>query len=134
MYKTTLTVCASKIIQDVTSNAVSIIDVFEEFNAPGLPFVIPGLSLLWTLEREATDPPKLVGHIRILQEQELGIYPVNLDFKGSLRTRSILVIRGLVIGHSSDLKIEFELNEALITTLSLPIKTTPHLALGHGGH
>lgn len=46
----TLTVCASKIIQDVTSNALSIIDVFEEFNTPGLPFVIHGLSYILSLD------------------------------------------------------------------------------------
>lgn len=131
MYKTTLTVCASRIIHDATSNAVSIIDVFEEFNAPAFPFVIPVLSLLWILEREESDSSTPVGHFRLLQDQELGLYSSNLDFKGSLRTRSILVIRGFVIGHLSDLKIEFKLNDELITTLSLPIKTTQPLAINN---
>jgi len=123
MYKTTLGLCANKILQDVTTNMMSAVDIIEEFNAPGLPFVIPNLNVLWTLERAEEDSPTPSGRIKIAQNgQPIGDFPLDINFQGQLRNRSILLIGGIVIGQLSNLEVEFWLNEELDTSLSFPVK------------
>ncbi|MES2182650.1 MAG: hypothetical protein V4493_11190 [Pseudomonadota bacterium] len=126
MYNTTVTLCASKIIQDVNSSQLSAIDIYEEFNSPGLPFLVQNFSVLWTMERDGEDSPTPEARIRISQDsQELGNFPLSVDFQDLKRTRSILMLGSLVIVLPTPLNVEFILDNNVDKTLRFPVSVTP---------
>lgn len=89
-------VAANRVIVDSITNQVSIIDLFEQLQAPSFPVFVPRITLLYYLSREKEDPftkdLKVVGK---LSDVEIFKVDVKVDFKGEDSTRIVLGVDGV---------------------------------------
>ncbi|WP_420839513.1 DUF6941 family protein [Dechloromonas hankyongensis] len=129
MHRTTLVLCCNRILHDAPTNSVSAIEIYEEFSAPGLPFVIPSFSILWVVERDAADTPTVDGRVRILQGEGniLGDFPADIDFQGALRTRNMVQIGGLMISLPAPLTVQLLMGGNVVSTMTFPVTVKANL-------
>ncbi len=122
MLRTQIAICTKRAIQDSQENMLSLVDVIEEINSPAFPFIIPRLSVVWVLEREANDPPTAAGSIVFFNgTQQLNEFPLEIDFQQSNRTRAIFVIAGVAIQQPGTLRISFRLNGTEQSSYAFPV-------------
>lgn len=108
MIKTKLALCAEKVIREVGSNKISLINILETINSPGFPLFIPELACLFITERSQEDPNILSCTIRIsLDGKELNRMPGKISYEDKLLNRFILRMNGLVIPKPGTLRISF---------------------------
>lgn len=108
MIKTKLALCAEKVIREIGSNKISVINIIEAIGAPGFPLFIPELACLFITERSQEDPNVLNCTIRIsLDGEELNRKPGKISYEDKLLNRFILKINGLVIPKPGTLRISF---------------------------
>ncbi len=119
-----LTVCETYLV-DSSSNNVSLINLIEEFNLPGLPTVIPKLTVVAQLERESMDENEAVS-LKIkanMNDIEIFEQPIMADFKGKSKTRVFLEINGLPLNDCGVLKFLLVENGTEALEYSIEIKT-----------
>ena len=98
--------CVRSIID--ASNNISCIEILEELNVASFPNVFPEIAIIWCIAREADEPAGLPTTFHIfLNDTKLYEAPVEVAFKGSLRTRAIVKLAGLMIAHAGRLRFEF---------------------------
>jgi hypothetical protein len=102
-----LVVCAQSAIIDQQSNALSIINIFQEISSPSFPFAIGGFaiaSLITREEDEAENPTDLTLRMHLGNDQ---IMKANLDvnFQGRLALRHIGNIQGMLITEPGELVV-----------------------------
>lgn len=108
MIKTKLALCAEKVIREVGSNKISLINILETINSPGFPLFIPELACLFITKRSQKDPNILSCTIRIsLDGKELNRMPGKISYEDKLLNRFILRMNGLVIPKPGTLRISF---------------------------
>jgi hypothetical protein len=105
---TLYTIACVRSLIDASSNNISCIDILEEANLASLPNVFPEVAIIWCIARDADEPQALPCTFQIfLNEAKLYEAPVEVAFKGSLRTRAMMKLAGLVIPHAGRLRFEF---------------------------
>jgi len=108
MIKTKLAACAEKVIREVGSNKISLINILETINSPGFPLFIPKLTCLFITKRSQKDPKILSGTIRFsLDGKELNRVPAKISYEDKFLNRFILAMNGLVIPKPGTLRISF---------------------------
>jgi hypothetical protein len=110
---TLYTIACVRAIIDSTSNNLSCIEILEELSVASFPNVFPEVAVIWCIARAANEPEQLssVFHI-LLNDAQLYEAPVEVAFKGSLRTRAIVRLAGLVITNPGRLRFEFRSAQA----------------------
>ena len=90
-------VCES-LIQDVSTNRVSAININEDLATDRFPRAYPRLVCLFMLKRDTSDPAQVEVRVEFLHEDvELQGVPIRVDFGDKLRNRTIVKVDGLVI-------------------------------------
>jgi hypothetical protein len=89
-------VAANRVIVDSVTNQVSIIDLYEQLRATTFPVLVPRMTLLFYVYRQANDPEKQnLKLVCELADKVIFEVQVHLDFKGEDSTRIVLGIDGL---------------------------------------
>ncbi len=105
---TLYTIACVRSLIDASSNNISCIEILEEASVPAFPNVLPEVSIIWCIAREAEEPQALPCTFTIfLNDTKLYEAPVEVAFKGSLRTRAMMKLAGLVIPHPGLLRFDF---------------------------
>lgn len=101
--------CSEAAIVDRRSNCLSIINLFENFNSPSFPLVLPMLTLVTWAERESGDPElhELKASFS-LDSKKIGDVPIVLDYQHGPKVRAIVEIGGIVIEKPGALKIQLQ--------------------------
>jgi hypothetical protein len=103
------------IVMDRFSEQVSIISVIERIVAESFPIVVPRLWCLYELTRENADPSRRDGTVILkLGDAEILRGPVDINFVGTLRTRALLAVHGLVIPGPGTLRASLELDGEMV--------------------
>ena len=91
-------IAANRVLVDSITNQVSIIDLFEQLKAPSFPVLVPRLTLLYYISREAGDPATQdLTVVCKLADSEVFKVDVKVDFKDEDSTRIVLGIDGLTL-------------------------------------
>ncbi len=119
--------CAEGIIKDWKSNNISVFNIFEEFNMPGFPFVIPRIFFFSLLEKKEGEiiPEELD---LIVKNNDLIVLneKVPVHFRDSLRNREILEIGGLTVPGPGSLVFSLLNGKTKICSYSINVKkSTP---------
>lgn len=95
---TLYTIACVRIIIDANSDNLSCIEILEELSVASFPNVFPKVAIIWCIARDASEPEGLPSTFHIsLNDVQLYEAPVDVAFKGALRTRAIVKLAGLVI-------------------------------------
>ena len=98
MISSVITVCADTVVVDKLSNAISIINIFEQIRLERFPVVIPRMWLFFELARDSGDPEQVLTTVTLtIGQTELVHADNNFDFQGALRSRSVLQLQNLII-------------------------------------
>lgn len=115
--------CAEAVVRDAASNSLSVFNILEEVNAIGFPVVVPRLTIVAAVQREAADAPDQPASLRLtLGDLELFSHDFTLNFRDRLLNRAILALQGVVIPAPGTLRIQFKTTDVL-HMLDLPIAT-----------
>lgn len=132
MIRSRLAVCAESVIIDRFTNGVSLINVIEDMSAVGFPIAIDRMAVLFVLERDESDEESLSASMHVdFRPTDPGgedasvVIPVELDFQGKLRVRSVQQIEGLPLPGPGvlGLKLTGSSNE-LLGSWSIPVSRT----------
>jgi len=105
---TLYTIACVRMIVDASSNNISCIEVLEQLSVASFPNVFPEVAIVWCISREANEPEAVPARFHIhLNEAQLYEAPVEVAFQGTLRTRAIVRLTGLVITNPGQLRFEF---------------------------
>lgn len=105
---TVYTIACVRLIIDAASNNISCIEVLEQLSVASFPNVFPEVAIVWCIAREANEPEAVPARFHILlNETQLYEAPVDVAFQGTLRTRAIVRLAGLVITGPGRLRFEF---------------------------
>lgn len=114
---------ADRVVIDAQSNQVFILGVLEEAQSASFPLLIPRISAVWALDRDANDPETPAGQMTIsLGGVVLHTIDVNIDFQGKLRQRSLVTIGGLVLPNPGELEFVFSLAGQALARYSMPLQ------------
>lgn len=107
--RTKLAVCSSRMITDTQDNRISLIDVFEEIASPSFPVIVPRMTFLWMLEKDAADVNnQFLGHISLeIGGQVITSFDVDVNFQNVNRTRAVAVLGGLPIAATGIMRVRF---------------------------
>jgi len=105
---TLYTIACVRMIVDASSNNISCIEVLEQLSVASFPNVFPEVAIVWCIAREANEPEAVPARFHIyLNETQLYEAAVEVAFQGTLRTRAIVRLAGLVITNPGQLRFEF---------------------------
>ena len=105
---TLYTLACVRTILDANSNNISCIEVLEQLSVASFPNVFPEVAIVWCVARGAHEPESLPTRFHIfLNEVQLYEAPVDVAFQGTLRTRAIVRLAGLVVTNPGRLRFEF---------------------------
>jgi hypothetical protein len=120
-----LMACAQSAVIDQGTNAMSIFNIFQEFNAPGFPFAIAGMvvATLFSLdEGEPADDPADVRMQMTLGGRQLADVPMPLQFQGRRNLRHISNIQGVLITTPDDLVVSIYRGDNVLATWPIEIR------------
>jgi hypothetical protein len=114
--------CCETCVQDVRSNAISLINVIDEITAFAFPFVIAKLAMVAFLERSPDDAENHQVTIRAeLNDQRVLEHQFTLQFQGKPRTRAIADMNGFLVASAGTLRIELNLGEDRLAVWDITI-------------
>jgi len=117
------------VIRDFDENRISVIDLLEDITVPALPVVIPRLSLIWAISRDAGDPEDYTGRIVLkMNDQVLMETPVQVNFQGATVTRATAVIGGLALQLPGQFEVVWSIPDELEARYCAVISSQPHVA------
>src|SRR5262245_28088704 len=125
MIQPILVLVAETILLDQQTNAVSAINLIEEFSSPGYPLLVPRLSILSTLERDSLEDQGAVAQVDVLLG-DTSIFHQEADIsfnEGSLVSRLIFRFEGFVIQQAGTLRVRVAVGETSAESVS--IRVTP---------
>lgn len=126
MISCALAVCAETVVIDRLSNSISVINILEAISVESFPIVLPRVFCLFELTRDNEDPLQLPGLVTFrLGETELVRAPYEVDFQGTLRTRSVMNIQGLVISGPGLLRASVDVNGSVLGHWDMPCESRP---------
>lgn len=129
MIRTLYALVAHRVIRDAEENRLSVVDLFEDMAAPGYPFVIPRISLVWTLARDITDPNESQATVTInLNENILMETNIAVNFQGGITTRAILVIGGIAITTPGIFTVRWNIPDQASTEYKIVFSSQPQVA------
>jgi hypothetical protein len=108
-----LIVCAQSVVIDQRSNAISLLNVFEELNVPAFPFAIAYMAVGMLLSREANEPsnPANITLRFYLGDEQIFRTIINPVFQQHLRMRHVVDIQAFVIRRPGVLRITVNQDE-----------------------
>lgn len=105
---TLYTIACVRSIVDANSNNLSCIEILEEVRVASFPSVFPEVTVVWCVARDTSESEGLASTFHVLlNDAQLYEAPVEVAFRGSLRTRAIVRLAGLVITNPGRLRLEF---------------------------
>jgi hypothetical protein len=135
MYNVEWGVLADNVIRDADRNTVSIIDLIEAVIATNFPVLIPRVTTLWLITREAADPNEEMFEMALrLNGQDLNRFPIAVTFDGKLRARCIVGVNNIVLQAAGNLEATLFLGgQALATRRVVVLLNTAAPALSVAG-
>jgi len=128
MIRPKLLLCAEGVAIDQKSNNASAFNILEQLNFVSLPVVFPKIVILSILERDKGDPEKWRGKLRInLAGSDIVDQPLEHNFQGKPRSRSILTIGGLPITQPGTMEISLceNGNKIILYTVEVTVPERP---------
>jgi hypothetical protein len=128
--KLLLITCCDSCFIDAITNRVSIVNVMEGFQSISFPIMVPQLTMVTFLERQASEPPQVSGHAEMtLDGSRIVLLNIDLNFQNKLVTRAIGLIQGIPIAGPGQLKAAFtvqgvELGAWYMNVTQLPSPTS----------
>src|SRR3984893_15824815 len=125
---------------DVTTNRLSVFNIFDEINTPSLPTIMPGLAVVIMLTRDESEPDDVEIQISVsLNGRPLAQLPVTSSFQSKLKARIVATVQGMIFteqgmyelaGHRGDERLgAWNLQVNLIPTTAQPqiqaVETVP---------
>lgn len=121
--KVVLLVCAESTLLDANSNRVSLINVYDEISSPQFPFLTPLFSVLAVTQKDDDEEDECSCNVRIsLDDNEIFVAPVLINYQGTELHRTIIGLQGLVISGPGTLKIQLLFDGAEIGDWNIPVK------------
>ena len=98
MIQVQLLMCVETAIVDQRKNNLSLINVFEDMNVSGFPFILPSVCIVGVFTREQGDPASkdLEFDLKV-GEQVLIRRPFKVGFTENNSTRTIIEVNGVAI-------------------------------------
>lgn len=119
---TTLFTCASLALIDQRTNSLSLVDVFESFQTPTLPFIVPQISVVWVKRRTSEDADQMEFDLDIkVGNGAATSFPVAIDFRGSDMHRSIAVIGGFLVNEAGLISLQIRKGKKKIASHSIAV-------------
>jgi hypothetical protein len=107
MIITKYSLCAETIVVDKATNAISVINLFDDLIPEGYPFLFPKITFLVVIHKEASDKGVYDGTVKItINGKELFSASTKVDFLEKDLYRFIWGVGGLVIPEPGILKFE----------------------------
>lgn len=107
MVRVNVIFCAEFTIRDGDTNALSAINLLDDIRGAPLPFLIPRVSIVTLLERDANDPPDFPARMTIrLDGQQLFTGNFVIAFGDRMRIRNVTSLQGLVVPGPGVLRFE----------------------------
>ena len=90
--------CSESTAVDTNSQRLSVFNFSDSFQSPTFPVVVPSMSVVAWMEREADEPETLELTTRLLlNKRKIADLPITFRFQDKLRARTIANIGGLII-------------------------------------
>jgi len=123
MITSSMMICAERVIRDIQTNQISVINILEEMTPEGLPIFIQRLMIFAFLHREIkVDPEKITCIFRISTgSQKLFEHELDVHFQDKATNRSIVDIGGLVVPVTGVVEISLLLEETLLNKYSFRV-------------
>ena len=125
-------------MRDGESNTISAFNLLEDITADGFPLLVPRVAFFTLWEREEGDAP--VHHARLsvsLDNQELLAQPLDIDFQGFRKNRTINRIGGLVLPGPGQLRFSLAIDGGTTATYTVPVTLSaqaPHVEVQADAH
>ena len=121
-------VAANRVIVDSVTNQVSIIDLYEQLRATTFPVLVPRMTLLFYVSRDANDPEQQdLNLVCELADKVIFEIKVHLDFKGEDSTRIVLGVDGMTLHAPGLLQAKLLDHSQELGVLDLAITQAPGL-------
>lgn len=97
MIRSKLLLCADRAIRDTDGGNLSIINILDDITAESFPVLIHRFSVINFLIKEtAEDPDKPSIRLKVYNNDKIvGDHQLKIDFRGKLKTRSIIQLGGV---------------------------------------
>jgi hypothetical protein len=110
MVEMRLCFAAEGVVRDAESNLISAFNLFEGLSAAGVPFFMQKVSFFAMWQRSEDDAERYQGQFTLaLNETNLAQQEVLVEFGRELRTRTIVIVAGLVVPGPGSLRFRFDL-------------------------
>lgn len=122
MLSVPLSIVADTVIIDQGTNLVSIINIFEEFNSPSLPIVIPSLTVFFLIKRETTDQEICQATIVFSSNgKEIQKLPIELNFQGRPTLRQVVRFGNYLVKEPGKLAVAMMIEGEQKSLYEIPI-------------
>jgi hypothetical protein len=119
-----LVLVAETVINDRSTNAMSLINVIEEFHPAGYPLLIPRFTIYAVARRDGEDAGDAQARVSIhLDDDEVFSGEADLSFGESMLNRSVLQFQGFVLPRPGVLIVRFAIDDESVE--SYPIAAFP---------
>jgi len=126
MIRHKLLLCAEGVVVDRVTNNASAFNILEQLNFQNLPVAFPKMVILSCLERDAGDPEKWEGKLRIdLAGSVIMDLPFEHNFHGMSRSRNLFTLGGLPITQPGIMEISLVKDDKKETSYTIEIAVPP---------
>jgi hypothetical protein len=111
---------------DRLTDRLTIFNIFERIASPRFPILVPEISFVTVLRREAVEPEVFDAVITIqLGQNVIGQANMHVDFQGQLMNRNISNFQTLPILTAGDLQFSFALPNGTPVRATVPVIQLP---------
>ena len=113
---------------DRATNRISLFNLMDEIAVPAFPVMIPTMAVANMISRDAGEEAVPVRLRITLNEQNLLLTDIQLDFQGHLRTRGVVMIQGLIIQQPGNCVVDILFGDNVAGTWTIPVQAVgqPH--------
>jgi hypothetical protein len=125
--KCLLALCAEKIIRDIDSGLISVVNLLEDVTMLGLPGVISELSCVFLVEREPGDAERTNGSVLLtMGDEEILRGPIVVRFNGNPKFRQVLHIQGIIVPRPGVLRASLVVDDAELGAWEMTVRSARH--------
>jgi hypothetical protein len=122
-------ICCESIIRDAETGQITAYNVLDDITAVGFPILIPKFSIYFFSHREPDEPESLEVKLSIIcNGKPLFNQQFKANFKSKLKNKSIILIKGIVVGEPSSLVVKVEtLDSQSLYEKEISVTSTPKI-------
>lgn len=120
-----LCLVAEGIVRDAETNSISVYNILEGITANGFPLLVQRMAFLALFERDESEPEAHAGHFTVsLGDNQLLTGEQRINFRGKLRTRSIVRIQGLLFPTPGEARFALAVGEGVTAAFVVRVRAT----------